>query len=187
MHGLHLPHRESEGTTGHDGKRPREEKLRQRCWTSAAVTHALSACGRHGPLFEQCKLHLVQMFSKSGLPFVFRFSPSSRRLFFFFLVIKCTLLQQRVIAFDFEIDDATSPVRESNINHSQSYHIRGQTSFGTIDFFLLFFLLSSAVLLTPQMLRLHTNLYSHELNWKRSFNESFKSRPFRFANLLAVN
>lgn len=116
----------------------------------------------------------------------FAFPPQADAFFFFFvLVIKCTLLLQRVIAFDFEIDDATSPVRESNINHSQSYHIRGQTCFGTIDSF--FFLVSSAVLLTLQMLLLPTNLYGHKLNWKRSFNESFESRPFRFAILLAVN
>lgn len=96
-------------------------------------------------------------------------------------MIKCTLLQQRVIAFDFVIDDATSPVQESNINHGQSYHIRGQTCFGTIDFFIFFlFLVStaeSAVLLTLQTLRLLTNLCNQKLNWKRSFNESFKSRP----------
>lgn len=68
-----------------DNKRQREEKLRQRRVTSASVTHALSACGRHVPLFEQCKLHLVQVFSKSGLTLVFLFfPPSSRRLRFFF-------------------------------------------------------------------------------------------------------
>lgn len=118
-----------------------------------------------------------------------------RLIFFFFFappppeqtpfsVIKCTLLQQRVIAFDFEIDDATSPVLESNINHSQSYHIRGQTCFGTIDFFIFVFFViffgfncRKCRLLTLQTLRLLTNLPDQKLNWKRSFSESFKSRP----------
>lgn len=70
------------GTTA---KRPREEKLRQRCSTSVAVTHALSACGRHvPPCLNSVNCIWCRCFPNQADHLFFVFPPRADALFFFF-------------------------------------------------------------------------------------------------------